>query len=154
MDQENLHHEPTADSYVYGTAIEELAHVVRVCLEQGVSAYQAIDAVIQCAEMGCTKYPIQWIALDPRLHYFPSFEMALANAMLSVPAAFRVYYAEEGIRFSDMVCAVSKHISSDGVFYVYAVVVGLNEVFSHATVGTAVSAARQDRLDGEQDLGF
>ncbi len=154
MDRENLHHEPTADSYVYGTAIEELAHVVRVCLEQDASAYDAIDAVIQCAEMGSVKYPITWIALDPRLHYFPSFEMALANAMLSVPPAFRVYYAEEGIPFRDMICAVSKHVSSDGAFYVYAVVVGLNEVFSHATVGTAVSAARRDREDGEADLGF
>ena len=150
----DLNHEPTADSYVYGTAIEELAHVVRVCLEQGASAYESIDAVIQCAEMGGTKYPISWIALDPRIHYFPSFEMALANAMLSVPAALRVYYAEEGIPFADMVCAVSKHASSDGVFYVYAVVVGLNEVFSHATVGTAVSAARRDREEGEADLGF
>lgn len=150
----NHQHEPTADSYVYGTAIEELAHVVRVCLEQGASAYESIDAVIQCAEMGSVKYPMRWIALDPRLHYFPSFEMALANAMLSVPAAFRVYYAEEKIPFSDLVCAVSRHVSSDGAFYVYAVVVGLNEVFSPATVGHAVSAARQDRLDGEQDLGF
>lgn len=150
----DLNHEPTADSYVYGTAIEELAHVVRVCLEQGVSAYQAIDAVIQCAEMGSVKYPVRWIALDPRIHYFPSFEMALANAMLTVPPAFRVYYAEEGILFSDLICAVSKHISADGVFYVYAVVVGLNEVFSHATVGTAITAARRDREEGEQDLGF
>lgn len=150
----DLRNEPSADSYVYGTAIEELAHVVRVCLEQGVSAYQAIDAVIQSAEMGSTKYPVSWIALDPRVHYFPSFEMALANAMLSVPPAFRVYYAEEEIAFSDMICAVSKHISSDGVFYVYAAVVGLNEVFSHATVGTAITAARRDREDGEADLGF
>ena len=89
----DLRNEPSADSYVYGTAIEELAHVVRVCLEQGVSAYQAIDAVIQCAEMGSTKYPVSWIALDPRVHYFPSFEMALANAMLSVPPAFSITLA-------------------------------------------------------------
>ena len=104
--------------------------------------------------MGSIKYPVQWVAVDPRIHYFPSFEMALANAMLSVPPVLRVYYAEEQIPFSDMVCAVSRHISNDGVFYVYAVVVGLNEVFSHATVASAISAAQRDREDGEADLGF
>ena len=150
----DLNPESTADTYVFGTALAELGHIVRVCLEQEAPAYTAIEAVIQAAEMGSIKYPIQWIALDPRIHYFPSFEMALANAMLSVPPTLRVYYAEEGIPFRDMVCAVSRHISADGVFHVYAVVVGLNEIFSHATVGAAVSAAIRDREEGEADLGF
>lgn len=149
-----LNPESTPDSYVFGTALAELGHIVRVCLEQEAPAHTAIEAVIQAAEMGSIKYPVQWVAVDPRIHYFPSFEMALANAMLSVPPVLRVYYAEEQIPFSDMVCAVSRHISNDGVFHVYAVVVGLNEVFSHATVASAISAAQRDREDGEADLGF
>lgn len=150
----DLNPDSPVDSYVYGTAIAELSHIVRVCLEQGASAHQAIEAVTQASEMGCAKYPVSWIPLDPRLHFFPDFLMALANAMLHVPPTLRVYYAEEGVLLKDMVVAVSRHISSDGVFHVYAVVVGLNEVFSHATVAAAVNAAQRDREDGEADLGF
>lgn len=151
----DLHNENERESsYVFGSALMELAHIVKACLEHGASAHEAIEAVAQSAEMGCVKYPIRWIALDPRVHYFPNVEMAIANALLSVPPTLRVYYAEEKIPFRDLVCAVSRHVSSDGAFYVYAVVVGLNEVFSHVTVGHAVSAGRQDIEDAERDLGF
>lgn len=143
------------NSLAFGSALLELAHVVKVCLEHNASAHEAIEAVRQCAEMGATKYPVKWLALDPRVHYFPAITMAVANAMLSIPEPLRqLYAADPEIRFKDLVCAVSKHRSSDGIFYVYAAVIGLNEVFRHVTVGDAVSAGMQDIADGEEDYGF
>lgn len=150
----DLNPENRQDSYVFGSALMELVHVVQVCLEHNSSAHEAIEAVRQCAEMGAAKYPVRWIALDPRIHYFPSVEMAIANAMLSVPEKLQQVYAADEIQFKDLVCAISKHISSDGVFFVYAAVIGLNEAFMHATVGHAVSAGAKDREAGEQDYGF
>lgn len=151
----DLHNENDhQNSLAFGSALAELAHVVKACLEHNSTAHEAIEAVRQCAEMGCTKYPVRWIALDPRIHYFPSVEMAIANAMLSVPEQLQQVYAADEIQFKDLVCAISKHISSDGVFFVYAAVIGLNEAFMHATVGHAVSAGIKDREEGEQDYGF
>lgn len=139
----------------FGSALAELEHVVKVCLEHNASAHEAIEAVRQCAEMGATKYPVKWRALDPRVHFFPAVTMAVANAMLSIPEPLRqLYAAEQDIRFKDLVCAVSRHISNDGIFFVYAVVIGLNEAFMHATVGHAVSAGIKDREEGEEDYGF
>lgn len=146
--------EHSQDTYVYGSALVELAQVVKICLEQQCSSSEAIGIIENCCEMGGTKYPIKWIPLDPRIHYFPSFEMALANAMLWVPPPVKAYLAEERVKFADMLCAISKHISSDGNFHVYAVVVGLNEVFSHSTVGAAVSAAHRESKGDLDDLGF
>lgn len=146
--------EDRQDSYVFGSALAELVHVVQVCLEHNCSAHEAIEAVRQCADMGAVKYPVKWIALDPKVHYFPSVEMAIANAMLSIPEPLRQLYVEEEIQFKDLVCAISKHRSSDGIFYVYAAVIGLNDVFSHVTVGNAVSACAKDREEGEEDYGF
>lgn len=138
----------------FGSALAELAHVVKVCLEHDVQAIEAIKAVEQCAAMGAVKYPVRWLALDPRIHFFPTVETAIANALLSVPEQLQQVYAADEIKFKDLVCAVSKHISNDGIFFVYAVVIGLNEAFVHATVGHAVSAGIKDREEGEEDYGF
>lgn len=144
----------TQDTYVHGSALVELAHLVKVCLEEQVPSITAISLIEDSCKMGGTKYPVHWVPLDPRVHYFPNVEMALANAMLWVPPQVKAYLAEERIKFQDMLVAVSRHVSSDGNFYVYAAVVGLNEVFSHSTVGAAVSAAHADTKSIEDDLGF
>ncbi len=139
----------------FGSALAELVHVVKTCLEHDSTAHEAVESVRQCAAMGAVKYPVKWLALDPRITYFPTVEGAIANAILSIPEELRqLYSAEQEIRFKDLVCAVSKHRSSDGIFYVYAAVIGLNEVFRHVTVGDAVSAGMQDIADGEEDYGF
>lgn len=155
MDKENLNQDQAAaDSFVFGSALAELEHVVQVCLEHDASAIEAIEAVTQCAAMGCSKYPVTWVALDPRIHFFHTVEAALANALLSVPADLKTYLAEEKLRFNDLLCSVSKRLATDKVFWLYAVIVGLNDVFTHVTVGRAVSAGIQDRADGESDYGF
>ena len=145
------HHQ---DTYVHGSALAELAHLIKCCLENGVLAADAITLIEESAAMGGSKYAIKWVALDPRIHYFPAVEMALANALLWVHPDLKRYLADDRVLLADLLVGVSRRISSDEQFYVYAACVGMKDIFGYCTVSAAVSAAHRDSENQLNDLGF
>lgn len=143
------------EPHVHGTALQELASFVRVCLEEEIKAFPTIQLIEECCAMGAAKYPLRWIPLDPRIHYFTNFDAALANALLWVPPELQEQLQRDEVPLKNLLLAVSKMRSSDGDYYNYAVVVGLTPAFSYSTVGSAMAAAHADIEElGRDGLGF
>ena len=141
-----------------GSALCEMVHSLRICLDHDGPAADAIFTVSRCAEMGGTRYLSRWRPLQPRLHYFTSFLAATANAMLFVDGQYVAALARDEVRLADLLVGVSAIPSTNADYYNYCVVVGYADLsgvqFRHATLGDAVSAAIRDAAGIEQNWGF